>query len=36
MIKKIKAFIKFYQKYTEIDGSLYYKLSDNRYIKISL
>lgn len=32
LIKTIKAFMLFRKKYTEMNGSLYYNLSDNRYI----
>jgi hypothetical protein len=35
-IRIIRQFMKFYGKYEEIDGGLYYKLGNNRYIKISL
>ena len=35
-LKIIKQFMLFYKKYEEINGALYYKLEENRYIKISL
>lgn len=36
LIKEIKTFLVFRKKYIEMDGGLYYKLGDSRYIKISL
>ena len=34
--KELRAYLLFRKKYKEFDGGLYYELSENRYIKISL